>query len=98
VSEPFQKEQSSNMQCQRPKHRIAGASTLLIRPAYPQISTDKADRSNKVILRINAVDSENRPAFPPIIASVELTTFMECSATIRVTGKSEAKQKHETSM
>jgi hypothetical protein len=75
VSEPFQKEQSSNMQCQRPKHRIAGASTLLIRPAYPQISTDKADRSNKlqVILRINAVDSENRPALPPIIASVELT-------------------------
>jgi hypothetical protein len=36
---------------------------------------DKADRSNKlqVILQINAVDSENRPAYPPIIASVELT-------------------------
>jgi hypothetical protein len=24
VSEPFQKEQSSDMQCQRPKHQIAG--------------------------------------------------------------------------
>ena len=35
---------------------------------------DKADRNNKlqVILRINAVDSENRPAYQPIIASVEL--------------------------
>jgi hypothetical protein len=29
VSEPFQKKQCSNMQCQRPKHRIAGDSTLL---------------------------------------------------------------------
>jgi hypothetical protein len=29
VSEPFQKEQCSNMQCQRSKHRIAGDSMLL---------------------------------------------------------------------
>jgi hypothetical protein len=35
---------------------------------------DKADQSNKqVILQINTVDSENRPACLPIIALVELT-------------------------
>jgi hypothetical protein len=35
----------------------------------------QADLSNKpqVIRRINALDSNNRPACPPIIASVELT-------------------------
>jgi hypothetical protein len=43
VSEPFQKEQCSNMQCQRPKQRIAGDSTLLIGPACMQISIDKVD-------------------------------------------------------
>jgi hypothetical protein len=75
VSEPFQKEYCSNMQCQRPKHLLAGDSMLLIRPACFQISTDKVDKSNKlqVILRINSVDFENQPACLPIIASVELT-------------------------
>jgi hypothetical protein len=63
------------MQCQRPKHLLAGDSTLLIQSACSQISTDKVDKSNKlqVILRINSVDLENQPACPLIIASVELT-------------------------
>jgi hypothetical protein len=40
-----------------------------------ELPDNKADRSNKlqVILWINAVDSENRPACLPIIASLELT-------------------------
>jgi hypothetical protein len=73
VSEQFQKEQCSNMQFQRPKQRIAGNSTLLNSTLFEL--PDKVDRSNRlqVILRINAVDSENWPACLPIIALVELT-------------------------
>jgi hypothetical protein len=68
VSEPYQEEQCSKMQCQRSKHWIASDLTLL----NCQTRRTKA-KLESMILWINAVDSENQPACPPIIASVELT-------------------------